>query len=62
MIHAMRKKTNNIANPPQNGNVTHHHDQSMTLHNFNTTSTKPSMPNGIPIDAVFDSVDICLFF
>lgn len=61
MIHAMRKKTNNIVNPPQNGNVTHHHDQLMTLHNFSTTKATPSNPT-TPTDVDFDSVDICLFF
>lgn len=32
------------ASPPHNGAVTHHHDQVMTLHNFNVMKTIASKP------------------
>ena len=43
------------ANPPHNGAVTHHHDQVITLHNFNVINTIASNPkNEIPPpDVVF---------
>ena len=36
------------ANPPQNGAVTHHHDQLINPVSFSTTNTTPNKPN-IPI-------------
>ena len=42
--------TNTMARPPHRGAVTHHHDQSMTLHNFSTMNAIPSSPkNPIPL-------------
>lgn len=35
---------NQKASPPHNGAVTHHHDQVMTLHNFNVMKTIASKP------------------
>ena len=41
------------ANPPHNGAVTHHHDQVITLHNFNVINTIASNPkNEMPPDFV----------
>lgn len=40
-----------MTNPPQNGAVTHHHDQSITLHSFNTMNATPNNPRTpIPLD------------
>jgi hypothetical protein len=47
-IPAINNIASNNANPPQNGAVTHHHDQSITPHNFSVTKTTPSKSR-IPI-------------
>lgn len=51
------------ANPPHNGAVTHHHDQVITLHNFNVINTIASNPmNEIPLlDVVFLLLIIVIF-
>ena len=36
---------NTNAKPPQNGSVTHHQDQVITLHNFSITKATPRSPN-----------------
>src|ERR1700678_2047743 len=48
------------AKPPQNGNVTHHQDQSITPQSFSVTNTTPRRPmTPIPPDDASDFVDIC---
>ena len=51
------------AKPPHNGAVTHHHDQVITLHNFNVINTIASNPkNEIPPpDVVFLLLIIVIF-
>jgi hypothetical protein len=44
-IPAINKIASTNPNPPQNGAVTHHHDQSITPHNFSVTKTTPSKPS-----------------
>ena len=47
----------------QNGAVTHHHDQSITLHSFNVMKISPSKPKiPIPPDAAFELLEILFFF
>lgn len=43
-IPIIKKTIKTIARPPQKGIVTHHQDQSITLHNFNTTKQTPNNP------------------
>lgn len=47
--------------PPQNGSVTHHHDQLIIFNNLRTTKTTPNKPTvEIPLlDELSDM--ICLF-
>lgn len=43
--------------PPQNGTVTHHHDQSITWHNLRTIKAvpnKPKKPTPLLEDEEFD--------
>ena len=40
----MTRMASRMAIGIQNGDNTHHHDQSMTWHNFNTTNAMPSRP------------------
>ena len=42
IINAAKKINTAIAINPQNGEVTHHQDQSITLHNFKVINTTPS--------------------
>ena len=45
------------ANPPQNGDRTHHHDQSITWHNLRTIKAvpnKPKKPTPLLEDEEFD--------
>jgi len=50
------------AAPPQNGRVTHHHDQSIRLQSFRTTNTIPNtLSTPIPpLDE--DEFDILIYF
>ena len=49
---------NTKASPPQNGKVTHHHDQEITSVSFKTTNATPNKPN-IPIpDDELEVLDI----
>ena len=55
----IQTKTNNTkANPPQNGNVPHHHDHEITFVSLSVTNTTPSKPK-IPIpDDELELLDI----
>lgn len=49
------------ANPPHRGAVTHHHDQSITSHNFSVINTMASNPkNEMPFPDFFVSLLIIL--
>lgn len=49
------------ANPPQNGIVTHHHDQFMYPVNFNTTNATPRSPKA-PIPELLDEFDSLIVY
>jgi hypothetical protein len=54
---------NTNAKPPQNGRVTHHQDQVITLHNFSITKATPRSPNTpIPELEEFEFFDILIGF
>ena len=47
------------ANPPQNGSVTHHHDQSITPVSLSTTNATPNSPT-TPIPLLLDELPLLI--